>query len=71
MAQVRYGGARGDHSQLIVVVNQGQALAAAAKADMALLLAKLDLDAGVTDTDYASSITGLSSASDQDTLASV
>ncbi len=71
MAQVRYGGARGDYSQLIVVVNQGQALAAAAKADMALLLAKLDLDGGVTDTNYASLITGLSGTASQDTLASV
>jgi hypothetical protein len=56
---------------LIVVINQGQTLAAAAKADMALLLAKLDLDGGVTDTNYASLITGLSAASGQDTLASV
>ena len=71
MAQVRYGGARGDHSQLIVVINQGQALAAAAKADMALLLAKLDLDAGITDVNYASLITGLSGTASQDTLASV
>lgn len=56
----------GDVRALITVINQLVALVTEIKTDYNAVLAKLDADAGVTDTNYAS--TRAISAPDADTL---